>query len=355
MELLKILDNRGECPSVVNTDREEGAKLESNVYDVLAKTSLLQHTINVAVEIMNLFGNSGPYLQKAIVAALAHDLGKIPSYQKKLYSVGDHPLISIGILNQIAAEKRISLSAEEMDEIFRAIKNHHRNSDEFLTLKLKEADQAARRRELAENIAEDAGSDSSEPRVREQHDTEALPTSSSTVTDKTDIFGDKKERIVLKETELSWLDLDEYLSELTPYINRLDGGRWDAFSMRDGYVYIQVKTLWEVAKTIARRNKHADIFLGDADEEFRRNILYSIVQRLKTEKDAIARGLIKDGYFGAPFVVHMRDGTKYTKGFYTPFNAEAFAQTVSELEAKKVGRLKEIVEVTPRFEQEDVK
>jgi urocanate hydratase len=51
-----------------------------------------------------------------------------------------------------------------------------------------------------------------------------------------------------------------------------------------------------------------DIALMDSDRELKRNILYSIVCNLRREKDAIAGGLIKDGYFGGQFIVRMRDG-----------------------------------------------
>jgi hypothetical protein len=54
-------------------------------------------------------------------------------------------------------------------------------------------------------------------------------------------------------------------------------------------------------------------------------------------------------YFGAPFVVRMSDGKEFSKGYYTPFTAEAFGCSVSELEKEKPGRLKEIVAVVPKF------
>jgi hypothetical protein len=47
---------------------------------------------------------------------------------------------------------------------------------------------------------------------------------------------------------------------------------------------------------------------------------------------SIARGLVKDEYFGAPFMVHMSDGKEFSKVYYTPFTAEAFGCSVSELE-----------------------
>ncbi|HAK87658.1 MAG: hypothetical protein A2X55_09050 [Nitrospirae bacterium GWB2_47_37] len=372
-ELLNILDQGGDCPSVVNTFNEDEGKLPKDVYDILARTSLLQHTMNVAEKMVESLGSSGPVIPKAVITALAHDLGKIPSYSKT-YSTGDHPLISIGILNQIAAFT--ALPDKDKDEIFKAIKDHHRNSDEFLCVKLKEADQASRRKELAENsknIIRNADAESNKEPLNEPvsletptpdvnvKETYIIPHYVSTKDENTkkkpgdtDIFGSQvkpeKEKVNITEQDLPWLDLDEFIGELNPYINRLNGGRWDAFSMSSGYVYFQVKILWEVAKKIARKKDHKEVLLGDADEGLRRNILFSIVSRLRTDKDAIARGLIKDEFFGAPFVVRMRDGKEFDKGYYTPFVAEVFAGTVSELEARKVGKLKDIVEVNPKYE-----
>jgi len=101
-ELLNILDREGDCPSVVNSFNEDEGKLPKDVYDILARTSLLQHTLNVTEKMIELLGGSGPFLSKAVITALAHDLGKIPSH-RKLYATGDHPLVSIGLLNQIEA------------------------------------------------------------------------------------------------------------------------------------------------------------------------------------------------------------------------------------------------------------
>ncbi|GER94833.1 HD domain-containing protein [hot springs metagenome] len=356
-KLLEILDREGDCPSVVNTFNEDEGKLPKDVYDILARTTLLEHTLNVAEKMIELLGGSGPLISKAVITALAHDLGKIPSH-RKLYATGDHPLVSIGLLNQI--EVFNALSDKDKDEIFKAIKDHHRNSDEFLCIKLKKADQAARRKELAEKLPEPASLQQetfTDNTVKEDYIIPAFSTEAENTKAKpsdTDIFGSsikpEREKVTITEQDLPWFDPDEYLGELNPYINRLNGGRWDAFSMSNGYVYFQVKILWEVAKKIARQKGHTEVLLGDADESMRQNILFSIVNRLRTDKDVIARGLIQDKYFGAPFVVIMRDGKKFDKGYYTPFVAEAFASTVSELEARKVGRLKDIVDVSPKFD-----
>ena len=350
-ELLNILDRDGDCPSVVNTFNDEENRLPKDAYDILAQTPLWQHSLNVTKKIIELLGDSRPLIPKAVITALAHDLGKIPSYRdQKLYVTGDHPLISIGILNKIEAFNK-AFSDDKKDEIFKAIRNHHRKADGLLCQKLKEADQAARRKELAENSKNIQVAIEIERPIEKP--IEAEKPISSENKDKDTFYSPtetEKEKIVLVEQELSWFDPDEFLTELNPYINRLNGGRWDAFSMNDGYVYFQVKTLWEVAKKIARRKGNKEVLLADADESMRQNILYTIVSRLRSEKDAIARGLIQDTYFGAPFVVTMRDGKKYDKSYYTPFVAEVFAPTVSSLEARKVGKLKDIIDVSPKYE-----
>lgn len=354
-EILLLLDAEGDCPSVVNSASEPENSLEKNAYEMLAGIKLYQHSIGVAKEIVRLV-NSPTIAPKAIITALGHDLGKIPRFRQSYYSMGDHPLISIVILEAIL--KEISYK----DEILKAIKEHHRNPKGLLAEKLKAADQNTRRKEIAslsvvhQGNKQDAEEKAPEPAVKPMP---PEPVQKIEPSQKADIFGagdggtKEKEKIKLKEIPLEWFDSDEFLMELKPYINKLNGGRWDAFSMPNGYVYFQVKTLWEVIKKIAKKKGHSDILAGDLDEEFRRNCLFGVVNTLKVEKDAIARGLIQDGYFGAPFIVTMSDGTKFKKSFYTPFNVEAFGCMVSDLEMLKKGNIKKITEVVPKFSNED--
>lgn len=163
---------------------------------------------------------------------------------------------------------------------------------------------------------------------------------------------EEKEKVSLKEISLPWFDADRFMAELKPYINRLDGPRWGAFSMPDGYVYFQTGVLEEAAKKLGKGD--TDIALTDSDRELKRNILYSIVCNLRREKNAIARGLIKDGYFGGQFIVRMRDGREHSF-YYTLFNAEAFGETVSYFESLKTGKIKEIADVEPKDSDVKVK
>jgi len=348
-EILSLLDREGDCPSVINTKGETEGYLDRNAYDVLAGIKLHEHTLNVAREMIKAFKGSAAMLPKVLIASLGHDLGKLPSYRKTLYSMGDHPLISLTILEGLNGYRELPYK----DEINRAIADHHRNPKGLLGEKLKEADHAARRMEVARNVQEhlkeaEPKSDNLQGSSRPE---QKAPGMDKTETAKECIFvthnSEVKEKISVKELSLPWFDADTFLAELKPYINRLDGPRWGAFSMPDGYVYFQTGVLEEVAKKLGKGD--TDISLMDSDRELKRNILYSIVCNLRREKDAIARGLIKEGYFGGQFTVRMRDGKEH--GFYyTPFNAEAFGETVSYFESLKTGKIKEIEEVYPRVQ-----
>lgn len=345
-EILGLLDREGDCPSVMNWKGEAERLMEKNVYDVLTEVKLYRHTLNVAEEMIKAFNGSAAMLPKILITSLGHDLGKLPSYRKTFYSMGDHPLISITILDGLKGYMELGYRVE----VNKAISDHHRIPKGLLGEKLKEADQAVRRIEMARNVQShlEEMKPGSEPEEPIQPAPLAGPVRQKTGKDSIFISHEQgeKERPNMKEVPLPWFNAERFLAELKPYINRMDGPRWGAFSMPDGYVYFQAGVLEEAAKKLGRSNP--DIALMDSDRELKRNILYSIVCNLRREKDAISRGLIKDGYFGGPFIVRMQDG-KELSSFYTPFNAEAFGETVSYFEVLKEGRIKEISEVKPKI------
>lgn len=371
-ELLRMLDAEGDCPSVVsNVESEVEGKMDRQAYDILAKVTLTEHTINVAEEMIKLFP-SAALASKTIITALGHDIGKIPSFRKKLYSMGDHPLMAITILEGIKEFKELNFK----DEVLKAIRDHHRRSKGFLVEKLKEADQSARRMEMSlkacidkedENIQPIVAANEPEPAAADNISTKELQEEKSNPASKkmncsrkeatSEVFFGKEnstKEVNVKEVPVDWLESpSEIIENLRPYINKLYGPRWEVFSMPDGVVYVQVKTMWEVIKKTAKQKGHLGILAGDTDEDLRRNLIFSVVQILRVEADAIARGLIQDNYFSAPFTVRMRDGTEYNKAVYIPFNVEAFSASLSELEEQKSGRLKDIAEVLPRYDNNE--
>ncbi|MDA8163043.1 MAG: HD domain-containing protein [Desulfobacteraceae bacterium] len=347
-EILGLLDREGDCTSVANTKGEAECLMDKTAYNVLAGVKLYRHTLNVAEEMIKAFKGSAAMLPKVLIASLGHDLGKIPSFGKTFYSTGDHPLISRTILEGLKGYSKLPYK----DEVNKAIADHHRYPKGLLGEKLKEADKDARRMEMAENIQEHLKE--AKPESGPEEPLQPPPGTGPGLqkAEKDSIFISheqrEKERPNMKEVPLPWFDAERFLAELKPYINRMDGPRWGAFSMPDGYVYFQAGVLEEVAKKLGRSNP--DIALMNSDRELRRNILYSIVCNLRREKEAISRGLIKDGYFGGPFIVRMQDG-KELSTYYTPFNAEVFGETVSHLEGLKTGKIQEIEEVRPKIQK----
>ena len=93
-QLLILLDQHGQCPSVVDIHGDVEGGWDENTYQILAKTSLFDHTLNVAEEAIELLSDKKAWhvIPDTTIAALAHDLGKLESMRGYLYSLGEHPL-----------------------------------------------------------------------------------------------------------------------------------------------------------------------------------------------------------------------------------------------------------------------
>ncbi|MEA3428035.1 MAG: HD domain-containing protein, partial [Thermodesulfobacteriota bacterium] len=86
LKLLRVLDEKGSCPSIVNDDPE--------AFKSLVSISLVEHSLAVA---RNAFAinNKGKCVIRnntadVLIAALAHDIGKIPDLVKLDYRISDH-------------------------------------------------------------------------------------------------------------------------------------------------------------------------------------------------------------------------------------------------------------------------
>lgn len=380
-ELLRILDREGDCPSVVNRNTKEAeGKLETNVYARLAQLPLYRHSLNVARE-MAARCNQPLMAPKEVITGLAHDLGKLPSYQEPMYCTGDHPLIAPTILEKIESYRQLTFAEEVTD----AVRQHHRAQPESdLGKRLKSADQACRTREIAALLDPNPGkpregkgpagrrrekgtvrepvAETPAPPVQAPRDTPP-ETDGTTMAEETqaanvvvfgaypdpdpDIFGasgSTDERIENSLVPIDWFDPAATLSYLKQFINRMKGGRFFVFSMPDGTVYVQVAFFWMAAKRLSHND--TKLLAADADIQARRDIMFSMVERLK-ERKAIATDLMGPGYFMARFVINP-DSEAPREDNFIPFRAEAFGEAVSTLEARKVHRLREIRQVTAK-------
>lgn len=376
IQLLALLDREGQCPSVVSLPRDVEGSWDENTYRILAKTTLLDHSLNVAEQVVRLLSENKAWhvIPDTMIAALAHDLGKLESMRGYLYSLGEHPM---------TAERPLAGMPEfnalpKKNEILRAIRLHHKMPDGLLGKTLKKADQLARQQELeavviAESTREanailppESGEEEKSPAPDPAPKPPPLPPAAihggpaaSSWQAYADIYGETGEggqAATLDEAPRlmdisAWFDSVQFLEGLKSYINKMYGRRFLAFSMADGVIYFQVKALEEVARKQAERAGCMEIATMAQRDLTMRQVLFTIVHHLRAEHDVIARGLIKDTFFGGYFSVIRKIG-KPIKGYYTPFHAEAFG-SIAEMEQAKPAMLRDIQKVSPYLDNDD--
>jgi predicted protein tyrosine phosphatase len=298
-----------------------------------------------------------------------------------MYCTGDHPLVAPTVLEKIESFRKLTYAEEVID----AVRQHHRAQPESdLGKRLKGADQICRTREIAALLGPDSGNTHDGKGAADQHrekdpprktatekqappvqslrdspkDADASDTAEETSAANVAVFGaypdpdpdifgasgGTDERIVNTLVPIEWFDPAATLSYLKQFINRMKGGRFVAFSMPDGMVYVQVAFFWMAAKRLSRND--SKLLAADADIQARRDIMFSMVERLM-ERKAIAADLLGPGFFMARFVINP-DSEAPREDNFIPFRAEAFGEAVSILEARKVHRLREIRGVTAK-------
>ena len=350
IDILHLLDQEGNCPSVVNVQGDVEAGWEANTYQILGQTTLLEHSLNVAEQVVQLLSDLQAWhvIPDTLVAALGHDLGKLNLARGSLYSLGEHPLASCAMVSGVAGFKGLV----RKDEILKAIKLHHKMPDGLLGKTLKKADQQARQKELESWTGSEAVSEGdSTAQVTPEH-AQAAKITIATQHFLTNLSTDQAETVSPQgkskppgQADISsWFDAAAFLDLLKPHINRVDGRRYLAFSMANGLVYFQVKALEETARKQATQAGCMHIAAMAQDDLSMREVLLSIVQRLR-QHEVIAEDLIKPNFFGGYFLVTRRHG-KELKGYYTPFHAEAFG-SIAGMEQAKPALLRDIIKVSP--------
>ncbi len=147
--LLDLLDKEGYCASVVDTRGDCDAASRDKAYRALSRITLLDHTLNVATAMIQITTERKlrHVLADGLIAALAHDLGKLPSMRGQVYFTADHAITSASYLaERIEGFKKLS----RHKQILQAVKLHHKTHKdmglfaEILVL----ADRSARESEL---------------------------------------------------------------------------------------------------------------------------------------------------------------------------------------------------------------
>jgi len=356
LELLRLLDEKGSVSSVVKR-KGEAYELDENSYALLSRVSLREHSLNVARLVLE-GGVSGLYEPQAVVAALAHDLGKIPEFHASLYSLGDHAVISAALLDTVKGFNEFPMR----EEVRQAVLNHHRAGKGKVLEILKRADKEARRIELSQKLKEKR--EEEERRVDKQEEKREVlvereekreEVKKKEVMSAGEILREEVEEKVKErpgEYDVSWLDVRKLIERVGERVNVVKDGRWIAVSMGNGVVYVHPQGLWGVLKELARERNAVDVLMAEGDNDLKREILVSVVSELRRE-GYIVEGLIQDGYFAAPFYVYRKEEKEPSRVLYTPFRAEVFGMP-SLLEERKRGTVLEKVEkIVPVYEVEE--
>ena len=191
-DLLQLQDKEGQCSSVVNVHGDVEANWDRNTYTLLEKTTLLDHSVNVAEQVVKLLSDEKAWhvIPDTMVAALAHDLGKIPSVRGFLYSLGEHLLASGKPLSATAGFRELP----KKEEILQAVKLHHKRPQGLLGKTLKKADQLARQKELEEAVLQnDTEPAPATPPVPDKESSPTKETANAVWQAEKDIYGDSNE------------------------------------------------------------------------------------------------------------------------------------------------------------------
>jgi hypothetical protein len=299
-DLIRLLELHGDCPSILMTMKDEESANLRTVRESLAGITLKEHTYCVVLNLISAYKNDYPdyhvHIPGAVVAALAHDIGKIPDVIDSVSDTREHPVISARKLAEMFAGKN-GMFAEK---VISAIENHHSQSKNSFTRMLQHADRKARQTEL----------------LKLSQNSKIAPLS-------------------------SWFSLEEFYKRLEPHINFAKGSfGWKAFSFR-GVIYCKPEVIYEIAKDLCTEFYIIDlIFL---DESLRDKAIDQVVRYLR-DHDMVPDEL-KVSRFLRRYTIKTHDIRSY-KAFLTPLKPAGF-YNMSELESRKIGFLEIVKSVRP--------
>ncbi|KPK35927.1 MAG: hypothetical protein AMK70_04245 [Nitrospira bacterium SG8_35_1] len=299
-ELIEILEKHGHCPSVSVGKKDSEAIDLLSVNDNLVQVSLKEHTYAVAQNLVEIIKNSyleyEDHIPKAVITALAHDIGKIPEYRLSgAYNTYEHHLISGNKLSELFAGRDLFWIRQAVH----AVENHHAHTSDDFTLLLKQADRQARQFELIK-------------------------------------FTKGYSIIPFEE----WFKADALYKSIEPHINYIQSYRkWVAFTLK-GVVYCKPDFLYDKAKELCREAKALDLtFIYESEKQ---NALRKVVSTLrKAEK---IPDFLKSNQFTRKFELKTHVGKQ--RYMLTPLKcSESF--NLLELESRKMGYLEIIDRVIP--------
>ncbi|MEI6827681.1 MAG: HD domain-containing protein [Desulfuromonadales bacterium] len=358
IRILTLLDQEGDCPSVVRKHKDEAERIYSDdSYALLETVPLYRHTLAVARNFIAK-ADQEALLADMILIALAHDIGKIPSYHDSMYSSGDHPIIAGLILKGIPE----FMSLPNREDINRAVTGHHlMKCDNILSDGLKQSDHEARQAELAELYAEvrelkqrkpeHNGGQTASARVDAERNGSCKTVPPVEERDHPLGFNPAKEKFMPTTIDIpDWFDADAIVASLKKRINVVEstskGEQWSVISTHNGLIYVNPNALWETIKEVS--NYDPVVYASEGFESEKRNLMFTVVSEMARTRNALATDHVADGYYTSQVSI-ITGGGKRVPYLLIPFTAEAFGVLPSALEELKTPQLKRMVkEIKPK-------
>ena len=376
-EILKMLDTEGMCSSVVRGSiniKDPDTDYGDSTFTQLATVPLYMHSLAVAYKFISITSEE-ILLPTVLIAALGHDLGKIPKHHSQYYSTGDHPQISLIVLASIPEYANLA----NRNELDRIVRGHHQMSpNNPLAVALKQCDQEVRNDELGaiinrnnkqiepEGIELDDNDEGETNNDTLLEDTQAKVVSNQAVPRTLEPVQDPSPQVHTEQHEAadhplgsepkvkykpkklalsSWYDADNILALIKRQVNQVErtpsGIQWQAVSMANGIVYVKPEVLWNaIQETCAGRDSH--VLAAAGDEAAKRDFIYTVVWNLGKTKDATVLEMMANSYYTIKTAV-ISDNDKVSTWSLIPFRASAFGVLPSELESTKPAILKKLI------------
>ena len=159
----------------------------------------------------------------------------------------------------------------------------------------------------------------------------------------------KKKRIDDSGVEIEWFSPEKMLMNIKEnFLNKVINRGFDAFSTKNGYVFVQVGKIIDTFREMAEKEGRLQDY--DINNKERRKAIHLKIINVMRENGYIAEELVHKGYIGGWFNVNFKPGTfpngeDVKKGYYVPFYSTAFSDNIGSLEAMKEGILKNVLSV----------
>ncbi len=337
--ILKILDEQGHCPSVVNLHRAEAENgFEQSDYQILEQIPLWKHSLRVASLYLDSVSHD-VLAPDALIIGLGHDLGKIPSVYGRYYQTGDHPILARFVVDSIPEMKEY----HKRKDVLQIIEEHHfPNPSNEQSMLLKAADTEARKQELGHAITSSVFKNPVEigQQVVERQGGMALQ---SPLANQRPKGSNKMQHNRKVDPPPDWFNEDSLRKALRKQINVVNEGAWESVSMPNGIVWVKFTAI-NTAIVEASGDLNEVRGLG-ADRAAQSKLALDI---LSACNDCLVEGYLLEGQSATKCKVTTAKD-KSSPMFLTPIKASWFFTTASALEAEKGPDIKRMVKSIDQF------